>query len=229
MSERLLKAYGSESLNSLPSSTFQSLFSIFIFPQTLSSFSKTLAENSSTPDSSTTHLPFSSYLHRSNFIFIFKAQYHKSLFFLVIILASLCLFPFSFSPSYISLFHLIAFSIIYLLLPNLLAPVTSLSLHVLLHPHPSTSLSVAWPFRVSIRPAHSSHYHSTSNTPWHFLTHQRAESRGCALSPSIAPFLNLILHSCLFFHLPFLTCQSFWTNTKASSQTFLLLYLPLFC
>lgn len=55
---------------------------------------------------------------------------------------------------------------------------------------PST-LPMPWPFQVSIRPALRSHYHSTSNTHWHFLTHRRAESRGTALPPSIALSLHL--------------------------------------
>lgn len=117
-----------------------------------------LGEDSSTRYSSTTHLP--SYIH------IFLP-------FLVSALQPLpgCqLYPLAFSlppsslPSY--LFRSQPSPTFSLLTsPHLDQLSLSLPLCPLLHTPSTSALSVAWPLRVSISPAHSSHYHSTSNTP----------------------------------------------------------------
>lgn len=90
---------------------------------------------------------------------------------------------------------------------------TFLLLH-LLHTSSASALSVSWPFQVSIRPALCSHYHSTSNRHWHFLTHtggQRAEAPYSLLQLLHLSHLFLTFLSCVatsFSCLSVLICQT---------------------
>lgn len=91
---------------------------------------------------------------------------------------------------------------------------TFLLLHLLLHTSSASALSVSWPFQVSIRPALCSHYHSTSNRHWHFLTHtggQRAEALYSLLQLLHLSHLFLTFLSCVatsFSCLSVLICQT---------------------